>query len=172
MVFACRATQVIANPLDRPDLYGWIADHTQGGTMWRTLSVCTVLVFFTAHGRSQAPVAGSSPLHAPACEVAPAWPRVPDGWIFGAMAGIATDSRDNVWAIHRAGSVTLKKACCRPAPAVMQFDPAGRLLQSWDGPGTATNGRSPTMSTEFLSTTGITSGSPGEARTGRLKTRS
>ena len=104
--------------------------------MWRTLFVCSNwLIFAAAPGQSQAPVAGVAPLHAPACQVEPGWPRVPDGWIFGALAGIATDSKDNVWAIHRGGSVTLKKACCMPAPAVMQFDPSGRLLQSWDGPG-------------------------------------
>jgi DNA-binding beta-propeller fold protein YncE len=51
------------------------------------------------------------------------------------MAGIATDSKDNVWVIHRAAGVTLKKACCKAAPVVMQFDPSGRLLQSWEGPG-------------------------------------
>ena len=54
---------------------------------------------------------------------------------FGAMAGIATDSKDNVWIVHRSAGVTMKKACCKAAPVVMQFDPSGRLLQSWEGPG-------------------------------------
>ncbi len=53
----------------------------------------------------------------------------------GASAGIATDKFDNVWIIHRPASVTDKKACCKPAPAVMEFDPSGKLLQSWNGPG-------------------------------------
>jgi DNA-binding beta-propeller fold protein YncE len=98
------------------------------------LSACTLLALLTGHARSHAQ-AVAAPQRVPVCRVDPTWPRVPDGWIFGAMAGIATDSRDNVWIIHRGGSVTMKKACCRPGPAVMQFDPAGRLLQSWEGPG-------------------------------------
>ena len=103
--------------------------------MWRALSVCLVLTLCAAPLDAQAPALGAPSRQAPVCRVDPSWPRVPDGWIFGAMAGIATDSKDNVWVIHRGGSVTLKKACCKPAPAVMQFDPSGRLLQSWDGPG-------------------------------------
>src|SRR4051812_9724777 len=93
------------------------------GPMWRTLSICTLLVLLAGHGRSHAQAPA---LQVPACRVDPAWPRVPDGWIFGAMAGIATDSKDNVWVIHRGGSVTMNKACCKPGPAVMQFDPSGR----------------------------------------------
>ena len=104
--------------------------------MWRTLSVCSVLLLSAAHGQAQAPASGSSPPRsAPVCHVDPSWPRVPENWIFGAMAGIATDSKDNVWIIHRSASVTLKKACCQSAPVVMQFDQSGRLLQSWKGPG-------------------------------------
>src|SRR3981081_3835609 len=71
----------------------------------------------------------------PTLQVDPLWPQLPDTWILGASAGIATDKFDNVWIIHRPASVTEKKACCKPAPAVMEFDPAGKLLQSWNGPG-------------------------------------
>jgi DNA-binding beta-propeller fold protein YncE len=71
----------------------------------------------------------------PNLQVDPLWPRLPETWILGASAGIATDKSDNVWIIHRPGSVTEKKACCKPAPVVMEFDPAGKLLQSWNGPG-------------------------------------
>ena len=102
--------------------------------MWRTLSIFGVFVLCAAPGQSQGPAA-AIPSRVPVCQVQPAWPRVPEGWIFGAMAGIATDSKDNVWVLHRGGSVTMKKACCGPAPVVMQFDPEGRLLQRWDGPG-------------------------------------
>ena len=71
----------------------------------------------------------------PNLQVDPLWPQFPETWIMGASAGIATDKFDNVWIIHRPASVTDKKACCKPAPAVMEFDPAGKLLQSWNGPG-------------------------------------
>jgi hypothetical protein len=71
----------------------------------------------------------------PNFQVDPFWPQWPETWIMGASAGIAADKSDNVWVIHRPGSVTDKRACCKPAPAVMEFDPAGKLLQSWNGPG-------------------------------------
>jgi DNA-binding beta-propeller fold protein YncE len=71
----------------------------------------------------------------PNLQVDPNWPQLPATWILGASAGIAADKSGNVWIIHRPGSVTEKKVCCRPAPVVMQFDPAGKLLQSWNGPG-------------------------------------
>ena len=102
--------------------------------MSRTLSVCSVLVLCVVHGQAQAPVnRAASRRPAPVCKVDPSWPTVPDNWIFGAMAGIATDSKDNVWIVHRGAGVTMKKACCKAAPVVMQFDPSGRLLQSWEG---------------------------------------
>jgi len=71
----------------------------------------------------------------PNLQVDPLWPQWPETWIMGASAGIAADKFDNVWVIHRPASVTDKKACCKPAPAVMEFDPDGKLLQSWNGPG-------------------------------------
>jgi len=71
----------------------------------------------------------------PNLQVDPSWPQWPETWIQGASAGIASDKLDHVWIIHRPANVTEKRACCRPAPAVMEFDSAGKLLQSWNGPG-------------------------------------
>ena len=88
--------------------------------------VCLGVVF---HARAQARK------EIPDLQVDPSWPRLPENWILGASAGIATDSARNVWFIHRPGSATEKKVCCWPAPVVMQFDPSGKLLQSWNGPG-------------------------------------
>ncbi|TMH96598.1 MAG: hypothetical protein E6H46_15675, partial [Betaproteobacteria bacterium] len=65
-------------------------------------------------------------------------------WLLGAAIGIWVDEQDNVWIIHRS-SATLndnEKAlelkvgeCCRGAPPVLVFDPAGNLIRSWGGPG-------------------------------------
>ena len=59
--------------------------------------------------------------------------------------GVAVDGKDNVWIIHRAGSLEAKEKyatwnpraseCCVPAPAVLQFNQAGDLIGSWGGPG-------------------------------------
>jgi len=92
------------------------------------LTLALLLISSWAHTQNPAP-------QPPALEVDPYWPQIPETWIFGVGAGIATDAQNNVWIIHRPGMVTEKKACCRPAPVVMQFDASGKLLQSWNGAG-------------------------------------
>lgn len=98
------------------------------------LRICVILVTAAALGLPDAAHTQAA-RQIPDLQVDPAWPQLPESWILGASAGIATDSARNVWFIHRPGSASEKKACCRPAPVVMQFDPAGKLLQSWEGPG-------------------------------------
>jgi hypothetical protein len=71
----------------------------------------------------------------PVLAVDPYWPQLPETWILGVGAGIATDADDHVWIIHRPGMVTEKKVCCKPAPVVMEFDASGKVLQSWSGAG-------------------------------------
>ena len=109
----------------------------------------------------------------PNLQVDPSWPQWPETWIQGPSAGIATDKLDNVWIIHRPASVTDKRACCKPAPAVMEFDTAGKLLQSWNGPGEGW----PkilwiTTSTAYSSIIKTMSGSRDAAQTGPAKTKS
>jgi hypothetical protein len=99
----------------------------------------------------------------PNFEVVPDWPKkLPNNWILGQVGGVAVDRHDNVWIIQRARTLTSDEAgstdavtdygdgpvnvlgqprpagpiaiCCNPAPAVMQFDPEGNLLQAWGGP--------------------------------------
>jgi len=95
---------------------------------------------------------GDSPDAAPAAAPAPkhridaAWPKpLPNNWILGQVSGLAVDSRDHVWIIHR--PLTILKAelnaqqkpprskCCVQAPAVVEFDPDGNVVQAWGGPG-------------------------------------
>lgn len=94
----------------------------------------------------------------------PSWPKpLPNNWTFGQIAGVHVDGEDNVWILQRSRSLTTEEAglleavgengdgvpvsalghprpfgpitdCCGPAPAVMQFDPQGNLLQAWGGP--------------------------------------
>src|SRR5436190_19779969 len=82
----------------------------------------------------------------PLFEPDPLWAQaLPNKWVTGAIGGIAVDSHDNVWVFHReasipdgekAASLTPPQAeCCIPAPAVLEFDPNGRFLQAWGGPG-------------------------------------
>jgi len=88
------------------------------------------LLLISASLHSQNPA-----IQLPNLAVDPYWPQIPETWIFGVGAGIATDAQDNVWIIHRPGMVTERKACCKAAPVVMQFNASGKLLQSWNGAG-------------------------------------
>lgn len=80
---------------------------------------------------------------APRFEVDPFWPKpLPNNWYPGAVSSVAIDSHDHIWIIHRPRTLEprergleLKKSqCCIPAPPVLEFDPAGNLLQGWGGP--------------------------------------
>jgi hypothetical protein len=91
-------------------------------------------------------VAHAASTMAPRFEVDPLWPKpLPNHWIMGQTIGVSVDAKDNVWIIHRAGSLeagelhasaTPKIAqCCAAAPPVLEFDQAGSLLKSWGGKG-------------------------------------
>ena len=72
------------------------------------------------------------PAAALAFEVDPYWPRpLPDDWLLGNVVGVATDSRDNVWIIHRPNSQRGAEA----TPPVIAFDPEGNVVHGWGGPG-------------------------------------
>jgi DNA-binding beta-propeller fold protein YncE len=83
---------------------------------------------------------------APIFEVDPFWPKpLPNHWVMGSTIGLSVDAQDHVWVIHRPGTVedNFKAAdfdppigvCCKVAPPVLEFDPAGNLVSSWGGPG-------------------------------------
>ena len=89
---------------------------------------------------------------APKFAVDAAWPKpLPNQWILGQVAGVAVDNQDNIWIIQRPGTLVddekgvLKdppeSRCCKPAPAVLQFDQKGTLLKSWGGPSAAGSGQ-------------------------------
>jgi DNA-binding beta-propeller fold protein YncE len=85
-------------------------------------------------------------VQAPMFEVDPLWPKpLPNHWLIGMTIGVAVDAQDNVWIVHRQGSLEpgeLHAAtnpplaqCCIAAPPVLEFDAAGNLLHHWGGPG-------------------------------------
>src|SRR5438876_9177387 len=78
-------------------------------------------------------------VQAPRFEVDPFWPKpLPNKWILGQTIGVSVDAQDNVWIIHRAGSLEPNEVhattnppiaqCCAPAPPILEFDAAGNLL--------------------------------------------
>ena len=72
----------------------------------------------------------------------PFWPReLPNNWIFGQVSGIAVGPNDNIYLVHRPGTLTAREAgavqnpplssCCVPAPPVIQFDQAGTMVRAF-----------------------------------------
>ena len=85
---------------------------------------------------SQRPVTAqqpSTPVRAPLFRVDPAWPTIPNNWVLGEVSSIATDSRDHIWVLHRPRSIPAERRA-NAAPAVLEFDAAGKLISSWGGP--------------------------------------
>jgi DNA-binding beta-propeller fold protein YncE len=85
----------------------------------------------------------------PAFQVDPFWPKpLPNHWLYGSITGVTVDRRDHVWVVHRGGdslnartemsaatNPPTAETCCLPAPAVLEFDPSGKLMRHWGGPG-------------------------------------
>ena len=74
----------------------------------------------------------------PVYEWDPTWPKqpFPNNWVVGAVVGVSVDAKEHIWVVHRPrGSVSgTQGECCLPAPAVIEFDQAGNVLQAWGGP--------------------------------------
>jgi len=89
---------------------------------------------------------------APAYRVDPLWPQpLPNHWVFGSITGVAVDAQDHLWVVHR-GADSLEanekgmmltpptsSVCCTAAPFVLEFDPAGKVVSSFGGPGQGYN---------------------------------
>lgn len=106
----------------------------------KRLAVFALLTFVAMTGavprlfHGAAAAQGANGLEVPVFEPDPAFPRLPNNWVLGNVAGVAIDRHDHVWMIHRPRTVPADKA---PAPPVLEFDAAGKFLQAWggDGPG-------------------------------------
>ena len=90
----------------------------------------------------------SQTVEAPRFEVDPFWPRpMPNNWVLGSVIGLAVDSRDHVFIVHRGDSTLNQRTevgadanppmaeCCRSAPPVIEFDADGNVVKAWGGPG-------------------------------------
>ena len=96
-----------------------------------------IVIIVAATATLAASQAGPTAL-APAYEVDPGWPKpLPNRWLVGAIAGVAVDSRDHVWIVHRPATLQPNetRSIWRAAPPVLEFDPQGNLVSSWGGPG-------------------------------------
>lgn len=62
------------------------------------------------------------------------WPSVPAQWRLGDVASVSVDSNDQVWVLHRPGSVPADQTAMA-APPVMVFDTDGNFIKAWGGSG-------------------------------------
>ncbi|MDE2794767.1 MAG: hypothetical protein OXL34_08115 [Gemmatimonadota bacterium] len=107
--------------------------------------VVAAVAIYIAQNRLQA--AADRAAEAPMFEVDPFWPQpLPNHWVLGSVVGVGVDSRDHVFIVHRQAPLNERTEigaaqdpptgeCCVPAPYVLEFDPAGNLVNSWGGPG-------------------------------------
>src|SRR5947207_15487464 len=83
----------------------------------------------------------------PRFEVDPFSPKPrPNKWMLGQIGGTFVDSHDHLWVTTRprsldehdryADSASPKADCCVAPPPILEFDPAGNIVQGWGGPGT------------------------------------
>jgi DNA-binding beta-propeller fold protein YncE len=70
----------------------------------------------------------------PRFRVDPAWPTIPNNWQFGQVSSVSIDASDHVWVLQRPSTLGADEKH-RAAPPVLEFDPAGKLVQAWGGPG-------------------------------------
>src|SRR6202521_5556023 len=113
---------------------------------WRLATGIVGLGVGQAILQHQAEAQGAS-VQAPIFEVDPLWPKpLPNNWLMGWTIGVWADDQDHVWIIHRGASGLHNNErgaeldppiaeCCRTAPPILVFDPAGNLVKSWGGPG-------------------------------------
>jgi len=105
-----------------------------------------LVVLGTAEWALDRSVEAQGTVQAPRFEVDPFWPKpLPNNWVLGETIGLGIDSQDHVWIVHRADRVDAVEgaadqspptaSCCRKAPWVLEFDPAGNLVGHWGGPG-------------------------------------
>src|ERR1700730_1783390 len=116
----------------------------------------------------------------PKFQVDPTWPlALPSNWIIGTIGGIYVDAQDHIWINQRPSSLDAREKrastatnviCCVPAPPVIEFDQAGKVVQAGVGMAPITSGA--TTGTASSSITTISSGSPTMSRTAGTSTNS
>jgi len=115
-------------------------------TILGSAAVLLTLLQLGQNHLNQQVIAASNERMAPKMLVDPFWPQpLPNKWILGATIGIAIDSRDHVYIVHRnqdsnfatqeIGLDNGVAECCTAAPPIIEFDPEGNVVNAWGGPG-------------------------------------
>jgi len=77
------------------------------GAAFLTAIVALAIAFTVFRERAEVEAAG---VMAPMFEVDPMWPKpLPNHWVMGMTIGVSADDQDNIWIVHRAGSLEQKE---------------------------------------------------------------
>jgi DNA-binding beta-propeller fold protein YncE len=72
---------------------------------------------------------------APKYEVDASWPKaLPDRWVTGMIGGICVDAQDHVFVLNRRNLTDNELDAGQQAPPVIEFDPAGNVVNTWGDP--------------------------------------
>ena len=77
----------------------------------------------------------------PEFKVDPYWPKpLPDRWETGQLGGVCVDSKNDVWVVNRRNLTKKQLLAANQAPPIIEFDPAGKVIESFGNPNTVPNG--------------------------------
>ena len=80
----------------------------------------------------------------PRFDIDPSWPQPHENWLIGHTTALYGTSDGHMWMLQRPASVVDDEIatnwgagveCCVPAPPVIEFDQAGKVMTSWGGLG-------------------------------------
>ena len=63
------------------------------------------------------------------------WPKpLPNRWVLGGLGGVCVDAQDHVLILNRQDMVDGDLNGATLAPSIIEFDPAGNVVNSWGDP--------------------------------------
>src|SRR5919201_6966642 len=90
------------------------------------------VIISIALASTAAPAAQS---RAPRYEVDTSWPKpFPHRWVLGGLGGVCVDAQDHVFILNRQDVLDGDLNGGRLAPPIIEFDPAGNVVNSWGDP--------------------------------------
>jgi DNA-binding beta-propeller fold protein YncE len=96
------------------------------------LAIATVPTLSNRDAQAQS---SSTAKRFPIFEVDASWPpKLPNNWVLGQTPGVAIDSHDHIWVLHRPRTVPDAQRA-QAAPPLLEFDGDGKFLRAWGGPG-------------------------------------
>lgn len=68
----------------------------------------------------------------PTYEIDASWPKpLPDRWVLGPVGAVCVDAQDHVFILNRQNVLDVDLDAGQKAPPVIEFDPAGNVVNSW-----------------------------------------